>query len=72
MIFLNEIIEIYKIKQNWTKILIIEWSLLNGVPNVPYVPYVPTCPSIFYRPENLKMEILYPYFFKGTGFNFGP
>ena len=37
-----------------------------------YLPYVHTCPSIFYRPENSKMKILYPYVFKGTEFNSGP
>ena len=40
--------------------------------HAPYVPYVSTRLSIFYRPENQKMETLYPYVFKGTEFSFGP
>ena len=40
--------------------------------HAPYVLYVPTCPSIFYKPENKKMETFYSYFFTGTEFNFGP
>ena len=39
--------------------------------HAPYVPYVSTRLSIFYRPENQKMETLYPYVFKGTEFSFG-